>query len=215
MKKAALYFRVSTSEQTPDAQIYELRDYISSREWVVVGEFVDVASGAVRSRPELDRLMAEMKRGRIDIVVCWAFDRLARSVRHLCEIAEELEARNVDLVSFQQALDTSTPSGRFTFHILAAVAEFERDMIRERVRAGMAAAKAKGRRLGRRKSPMKQQNQIRRLRVEGKSFREIAAEVGVSVGTAVSYVKASRLRGLGEVGENQERAATSGQEMKG
>jgi DNA invertase Pin-like site-specific DNA recombinase len=187
MKKAALYFRVSTSEQTPDAQIHELRDYASIRGWVVVGEYVDVASGAVRSRPELDRMMTEVKRGGIDVVVCWAFDRLARSVRHLCEIAEELEARNVDLVSFQQALDTSTPSGRFTFHILAAVAEFERDMIRERVRAGMAAAKARGRRLGRRKIPMKQQNQIRHLRAGGMSFRKIASAVGVSVGTVVSY----------------------------
>jgi DNA invertase Pin-like site-specific DNA recombinase len=189
--RVAIYYRVSTSDQSPDAQIRELRTYAERRGFKHIVEYVETASGASRSRPELDRLMTEVRRRRTDLVLVWAFDRFARSTRQLVEALEEFGELGVDFVSYTQQIDTTTPAGKLTFSVLAAIAEFERELIRERVKAGMAAAKARGKHVGRRRIPMAKQNQARHLREQGLSFRKIAQELEVSPGTVANYVSAA------------------------
>lgn len=131
-------------------QVDELRELATRRDWKMVGEYVDHGeSGAKDRRPELDKLMAHVRRGGVDVVACWKFDRFARSVRHLVLALDEFRELSVDFVSVRDAVDTSTPVGRFTFTIIGAVAEFERELIRERVRSGLARAKRQGKRVGR------------------------------------------------------------------
>ena len=134
-------------------QTRELREYCERRGWNVVAEYVDIGiSGAKDRRPELDKLMADARRRRFDVVAVWRFDRFARSVRHLLRALDEFQALRIDFVSLTEALDTSTPSGRMTFTVLGAVAELERSLIAERVRAGLRNARARGVRLGRPKA---------------------------------------------------------------
>lgn len=185
--RVVIYHRVSTSDQSHDPQIRELRDYADRRGLQVFGEYVDTASGAKKSRPELDRMLKDVRSRKVDIVLVWAFDRFARSTSHLVTTLEEFQSLGVDFVSYRQQIDTTTPAGKLTFTVLAAIAEFERELIRERVKAGMAAAKARGKRIGRRKVPMAVQGQIRRLRAQGMSVRKVAEEVGVRVGTVANY----------------------------
>ena len=185
--RVAIYYRVSTSDQSHDAQVRELREYADRRGLDVIDEYVDTASGAKKNRPELDRMLKDVRSRKVDIVLVWAFDRFARSTSHLVTTLEEFQALGVDFVSYQQQIDTSTPSGKLTFTVLAAIAEFEREMIRERVKAGMAAAKARGKRVGRRKIPMTVQGRIRHLRATGMSVRKVAEQLGVSVGTVANY----------------------------
>ena len=187
--RVAIYYRVSTSDQSPDAQIRELRAYAERRGFKYIEEYVETASGAAKSRPELDRLMADVRKRKVDLVLVWAFDRFARSTRQLVEALEEFGELGVDFVSYTQQIDTTTPAGKLTFSVLAAIAEFERELIQERVRAGMAAAKARGKHVGRRRIPMAKQNRARHLREQGLSFRKIASELGVSPGTAANYAK--------------------------
>ena len=131
--RAAIYARVSTMDQDPEAQLIPLREYSEARGFDVVGEFVDHGvSGTKSSRPALDEMMSAVRRRDLDVIVTVKLDRLARSVQHLVGVASELEAVGVDLVVRDQAIDTSTPTGKLTFHVLAALAEFERDLIRER-----------------------------------------------------------------------------------
>ncbi|MBI2390059.1 MAG: recombinase family protein [Deltaproteobacteria bacterium] len=181
-RRVALYARVSTSDQRADLQLHDLRRLAEQRGWKVVGEYVDLGvSGAKDRRPELDRLVKDAHKGRFDVLAIWKLDRLARSVRHLIMLGDEMRALGVDLVSVQDTLDTTTPSGRFTFHVLGAVAELERELIRERTVAGVAAAKRRGVRLGRPGFAL-DPGRVRALREEGRSFRAIAIEMGVSVG---------------------------------
>ena len=150
--RVALYARVSTADkgQDPHVQTLELEEYCQSRGWSVAGEYVDVGiSGAKEKRPELDRLMADAHRRRFDAVLCWKFDRFARSVSHLLRALESFRALGIDFISFSEQLDTSTPTGKMVFTVLGAVAELERSLIVERVRAGMRNARAKGKRIGR------------------------------------------------------------------
>ena len=178
--RAALYARVSTDDQKPDLQVDELRELAQQRGWKVVGEFIDKAvSGSKDSRPELDRMLAQVHRGRVDVVVVWRFDRFARSVRHLVSALDDFRARQVDFVSSRDAIDTSTPAGRFTFHIFSAVAELERELIRERTKAGVAAARRRGKIVGRPKAQV-DQGQVQQLRDAGLSVRAIAKEIGLS-----------------------------------
>ena len=192
-RRVALYFRVSTADQTPDAQIRELRIYAEQRGFDVVAEFVDTASGVARSRPELDRMMTVVRKRKVDVVLVWAFDRFARSTSHLATTLEEFQALGVDFVSYSQQIDTTTPAGKLTFHVLAAIAEFEREMIRERVRSGMAVAKQRGTKsgnpLGRPKQTASQVSDMRRLRKEGVSYRQIARKLSVSAATVVNYTR--------------------------
>jgi DNA invertase Pin-like site-specific DNA recombinase len=183
--RVAIYARVSTANngQDPTMQTRELREYAERRGWQVSGEYVDVGiSGSKEKRPELDRLMGDAHRRRFDAVVVWKFDRFARSVSHLLRALETFRALGIEFVSFSEQLDTSTPAGKMVFTVLGAVAELERSLIVERVKAGLRNAKAKGKRLGR---PRKfvDARRIAALRSQGLSRATICRETGLSKGT--------------------------------
>jgi len=181
--RVAIYARVSTGEQNPELQLRELREYAGRRGFVVHREYVDQASGDVRRRqraPEFDALMADVRRRRFDCVLVWKYDRFARSLGALIAALQEFRDLGVDFISHTQAIDTTTPMGRLFFHVIGSFAEFERDVIVERVRAGLANARAKGKRLGR---PVRDPGALARvvaLKGEGLSLREIAARERLS-----------------------------------
>ena len=190
VRRAALYARVSTTEQTTENQLTALRNFAEARGWRP-SDFADHGvSGLKESRPGLDALLAAARSRKIDVVACTKLDRLARSVHHLVALGKEFEALGVDLVALDQAIDTTTPSGRLLFHVLAAIAEFERDLIRDRVIAGIRRARAQGRRLGRPRQHHVDAAEARRLRGEGLSLRAVARALGVHP-TAVSRVLAT------------------------
>jgi DNA invertase Pin-like site-specific DNA recombinase len=177
--RAGVYARVSTSDQTPENQLAVLRAFTEARGWVAT-EFTDHGvSGARTSRSALDALLAAARARRLDVVVTTKLDRLARSTRHLVDLAAELEALGVDLVVTDQAIDTTTPAGRLLFHVLAAIAEFERDLIRERVIAGLRRARAQGRRLGRPRRYIVDPDEARQLLSGGHSLRAAARALSV------------------------------------
>ena len=149
MKRAALYLRVSTLDQHPETQLYDLRQMANQRGWQIVEEYTDRVSGTKARRPGLDRLMSDARRGRFDVVLVWASDRLARSVKHFLEVLDELSRLNVEFISFRENLDTGGPLGRAFIVIISAIAELERNLIIERVRAGMRRARLEGRHIGR------------------------------------------------------------------
>src|SRR6202453_39325 len=189
--RAALYARVSTlhNGQDPEMQLRELREYCQRRGWQVAGEFVDVGiSGSKEKRPELDRLLADAHRRRFDSVVVWKFDRFARSVSHLLRALETFQALGIEFVSLSEQMDTSTPTGKMVFTVLGAVAELERSLISERVRAGLRNARAKGKTLGRPKCDVSR-SEIQRLRAQGASWRVIGRNLGVSATTAFYSAK--------------------------
>jgi DNA invertase Pin-like site-specific DNA recombinase len=164
-------------------QLREMREYCLHRGWPVVAEFVDVGiSGAKEKRPELDKLMAEAHRRRFDSVVVWKFDRFARSVSHLLRALETFNALGIGFVSLSESLDTSTPAGKMVFTVLGAVAELERALIRERVKAGLRNAVAKGQRLGRPRVVL-DVRRIAELRASGRSWRKIARVMECSAKT--------------------------------
>jgi DNA invertase Pin-like site-specific DNA recombinase len=180
--RVAIYARVSTANngQDPTMQTHELREYCDRRGWTVAGEYVDVGiSGTKEKRPELDRLMTDAHRRRFDAVVVWKFDRFARSVSHLLRALETFKAQGIEFVSFSEQLDTSTPAGKLVFTVLGAVAELERSLIVERVKAGLRNARAKGTKLGRPRMNV-DAARIARLRSQGRTVREIAEELGYS-----------------------------------
>jgi DNA invertase Pin-like site-specific DNA recombinase len=183
-QRVALYARVSTfAGQNPEMQLVELREYAARRGWQLTEEYVDHGvSGAKESRPALNRLMADAKQRKFDVVAVWKLDRFGRSVAHVVVALAELEALGITFVSLKDNLDLSTPSGRFMFQIVAAFAELERAMIQERVRAGLLNAKRKGKRLGRPPAAV-DKARIARLRAAGASLRAIAGQIGVSVAT--------------------------------
>jgi putative DNA-invertase from lambdoid prophage Rac len=186
VKHVAIYVRVSTPDQRLDPQLDPLRAHAQARGWQV-REFADHGvSGAKASRPALDDLMRAVRRREVDVVVVAKLDRLARSVRHLVELAGDFEALGVGLVVLDQAIDTTTPAGRFLFHSLAAVAELERDLIRERVVAGMRAAKRRGAPIGRPKALEEGRVvRVRERRAEGASLSVLAREFGIGRATVV------------------------------
>src|ERR1039457_455609 len=177
---AAIYARVSTSGkgQDPEMQLTELREFASKRGWQVVGEFVDVGvSGSKDHRPQLDTMMRLANGRKVDVIVCWKLDRFGRSLRHLVDALAELQAVGCAFVSLRDNLDLTTPAGRMMFHVIGSMAEFERELIRERVKAGLAQARAKGQRLGRpkvKRDRNKDAKIIRQMRAEGDSYGEIA-----------------------------------------
>lgn len=182
--RVALYARVSTTDQRADLQLDGLRRLAEQRGWRVAGEYVDQGvSGRKDRRPQLDRLMKDTYRGEVDVVACWKFDRFARSTRHLVTALDDFRSRNVDFVSMQDSVDTSTAAGRMMFMVIAAMAEFEAELIRERTIAGLAAARRRGVRLGRPRARVDLER-ARRLRSEGLGYRDIARALGVSVGVA-------------------------------
>jgi DNA invertase Pin-like site-specific DNA recombinase len=183
--RAAIYARVSTlnGHQDPSMQTRELEEYCQRRGWQIHDLYVDNGvSGKKDSRPELNRMMQDAHERRFSVVVVWRFDRFARSVSHLLRALETFNALGVQFVSLSEQVDTSTPTGKMVFTVLGAVAELERNLIVERVRAGLRHARAKGKRLGR---PRKSVDpvQIAALRAAGQSWRIIARSLDVSVGT--------------------------------
>jgi len=180
MKTAALYARVSTADQSCDVQLTDLRRYAKQR-FDTIREYIDTGiSGAQRHRPSLDALMADARKKRFDVVLVWKFDRFARSLKHLIDSLEDFGALGIDFVSYTEGVDTTTPSGRLLFHMVGAVAQFERDLIAERVRAGIAHAKAIGKRIGRPPAAIDVE-QVRSLRDQNLSLRKIAKTLNIPV----------------------------------
>jgi DNA invertase Pin-like site-specific DNA recombinase len=182
INRIAIYARVSTTNHGQDVSIQsrELRDYCERRGWTVAGEYVDTGiSGAKDRRPELDRLMSDAHRRRFDVVAVWKFDRFARSVSHLLRALDTFRILGIEFVSLSESLDTATPAGRMVFTVLGAVAELERSLIAERVRAGLRNARAKGKSLGRPRAEV-DRARIASLREQGRTIREIAEQIGYS-----------------------------------
>ncbi len=184
--RVALYSRVSTSNrQDVDLQLVPLREYAFARGWNVYKEYVDEGvSGAKVRRPALDQLMTDARQRHFDIVLVWRFDRFARSTRHLVNALHEFRHLGIAFCSYQENLDTSSPLGEAMFAIIGAIAQLERDITRERVKAGVARARARGKQLGR---PRKifHRDEVERLRAEGLSFRKIGRQLGISPALAL------------------------------
>ncbi len=179
-KAAALYARVSTLDQNCEVQLQDLRRFAGQR-FALYREYIDVGvSGAQRHRPQLDALMKDAHKRLFDVVLVWKFDRFARSLKHLIESLDEFSSLGIDFVSYTEGVDTTTPTGQLLFHIVGAVAQFERDLIAERVRAGMAHARAMGKRIGRPRAVVDEET-VSQLRGEGRSLREIASRLNVPV----------------------------------
>jgi DNA invertase Pin-like site-specific DNA recombinase len=179
-RTVALYARVSTIDQNCEMQLQDLRRYASQR-FVRLCEYVDTGvSGTQRKRPQLDALMNDARKRIFDVVLVWKFDRFARSVKHLVDSLEEFRVLGIDFISYTENVDTTTPSGQLLFHIMGAVAQFERDLIAERVRAGIAHARAMGKRIGRPRAEI-DVIQVRTQRGQGRSLRQIAKSLDVPV----------------------------------
>jgi DNA invertase Pin-like site-specific DNA recombinase len=180
--RVAIYARVSTTNHGQDVslQTRELEQFAQARGWRLVDSYLDLGiSGSKDKRPELDRLMADAHRRKFDVVIVWKFDRFARSVSHLLRALETFNALGIAFVSLSEQMDTTTPTGKMIFTVLGAVAELERSLIAERVRAGLRNARAKGKTLGRPHVAV-DDARIGRLRAQGRSIREIADELGYS-----------------------------------
>ena len=190
--RAALYARVSThAGQNPEMQLAELREYCARRGWQIIGEYVDTGiSGARERRPELDRMLAACRRRQIDAIVVYRYDRFARSLRQLVNALCEFDSLGIQFISLHEGVDTSTPNGRLVFGIFASIAEFERELIRERVRSGIAAARAQGKRIGRPRRPVDSERVVE-LRSQGWAWTEIAREMGIGLGTVYRAGKKS------------------------
>ncbi len=184
----ALYARVSTNQQDPEVQLRELRTLAAARGWTISREYVDAGiSGASTSRPELSRLLADAHKGCFSGILVWRLDRLGRSLRHLVTVVEDLLARGIDVISATEPhMDSTTPTGRLLRNIFASVAEYEREMIRERVVAGLRKARASGKRIGRPKAVVNQ-FRVERLRAEGLSWRAIAQRMDLPRSTVYRY----------------------------
>jgi DNA invertase Pin-like site-specific DNA recombinase len=184
--RAILYARVSTiDKQDPEMQLAELREYVYRRGWELCGTFVDRTSGTRESRPALNEVVSLCQQRKADVVVVWKLDRLGRSLKHLVNILAEWETLGVAFISLRDNLDLTTPSGKLMFHVIGAMAEFERALIQERVKAGLAHAAREGRRGGRPKRVwrLKTERRVRHLRTEGKSWQDISQEMRIPVGT--------------------------------
>jgi len=173
MKRAALYMRVSTVDQHPETQLLDLRQMAAQRGYEIVTEYTDRVSGTKAKRPGLDELMRDARRGKFDVVLVWASDRIARSVKHYLDVLDELNHLGIEFLSFPENIDTGGPLGRAVVIIIGAIAELERNLIIERVRAGMRRAKLEGRHIGRRPLELDRQG-IQRDRKQGHSLRQIA-----------------------------------------
>jgi DNA invertase Pin-like site-specific DNA recombinase len=189
--RVGLYAQVSTMNngQNPEMQLRELREYSERRGWEIVSEYIDNGvSGAKDSRPELNRLMTDAYKRRFDAVVCWKFDRFARSVSHLLRALETFKSLGIEFCSFSEQMDTSTPTGKMIFTVLGAVAELERSLIAERVRAGIRNARAKGKKLGRPQAAVTD-SRLRELLDKNLSFAAIGKQLGCSAATVCRKAK--------------------------
>jgi DNA invertase Pin-like site-specific DNA recombinase len=181
--KVAIYSRVSTHEQTTSGQLDELRSYCQRRKWSIVTEYTDVGiSGSKESRPGLNQLLIDARRRKFDVVLVYRYDRFARSLRQLVNALCEFDALGIHFVSLHEGVDTSTPNGRLVFGIFASIAEFERELIRSRVRSGIAAARARGKRIGRPTAKVSN-SEITKLLASGISMQGVAERLGCSAAT--------------------------------
>jgi DNA invertase Pin-like site-specific DNA recombinase len=189
--RIAIYARVSTKDQSCELQVRDLRAYCAARGFDLVREYVDVGqSGGKDSRPELNDLMDDARKWQFDAVICWRFDRFARSTKHLLSALEEFRSLGIQFISYQENVDTSTPLGQALFTIVSAVAQLERELIRERVSAGIRNARANGKQLGRPKSSV-DRAQVLQLREQGHSLQQIATNLGIGYGTVRSRLLTS------------------------
>ena len=180
--------RVSTADQHPETQLYDLREMAKQRGYEIVHEYGDTISGAKSKRPGLDQLMTDARRHCFDVVLVAAFDRVARSVRHFLEVLDELNHLGIEFVSFRENIDTGGPLGRAVVVIVGAIAELQRNLIVERVKAGMRRAKLEGRQIGR--APMKiDRQQVIRDRRSGMSLRQVAKQHGISRASVCRLMK--------------------------
>ena len=193
--KTAIYSRISTDKQTHDSQLLELRQYCQRRNWPDTIEFADTISGSKFTRQGLDAMLGQVRKGRLARIVVFKLDRLGRSLGHLAQIITELTASGTALICTSQGIDTSdsNPAGRFQLNILAAVAEFEKDIIRERVNAGLAAAKARGAKLGRPSSLNNHREAVAALANQGMGARRISRELGLPLSSTCKLVRLVRM----------------------
>ena len=194
MKRAALYLRVSTLDQHPETQLHDLRVLATQRGFAIVEEYTDRISGVKARRPGLDQFLADARRGKFDVVLVWAFDRLARSVRHLLEVLDELNRLEIEFISFRENIDTGGPLGRAMVVIIGAIAELERNLIIERVRAGMRRAKLEGRQIGRRPLVVDREALLRD-RARGQSLTQLAKSYRISRASVVRLLKPGNPQG--------------------
>ena len=195
MKRAVLYMRVSTVDQHPESQLHDLRHLAQQRGFEIVREYTDKISGTRAKRPGLDEMMRDARRGKFDVLLVWASDRLARSVRHFLEVLDELNHLSIEFVSFRENLDSTGPLGRAMVIIFGAIAELERSLIIERVRAGMRRAKLEGRRIGRRPIDIDRAS-VFRHREHGQSLGQIAKTFSISRATVSRIIKEEAERGV-------------------
>lgn len=185
-KIAALYARVSTDRQATENQLKELRAVARRMGWKLDGEYIDRGvSGAKgrEQRPEFDRMLRAAARREYDVIMAWSVDRLGRSLQHLVSFLGEIHAKGIDLYLHQQGIDTTTPAGKALFQMCGVFAEFERAMIQERVKAGLARARAQGKRLGRPRTELTLERRVRALAAKGHGMRTIAGKTRLGVGT--------------------------------
>ena len=191
MKRAALYMRVSTIDQHPETQLHDLRGLAAQRGFQIVQEYTDKISGAKARRPGLDQLLTDARRRKFDVVLVWSFDRIARSVRHFLEVLDELNHLEIEFISFRENIDTSGPLGRAMIVIIGAIAELERNLIIERVRAGMRRARLEGRQIGR--TPLEVNRAALLIdRERGMSLKDLAKAYGISKASVCRVIKDAR-----------------------
>lgn len=190
-KRVAIYARVSTFEkgQDPETQLLQLREYIERRGFVCVGEFVDYASGRTESREQYKDMLDKVRKRQIDVVLVWRYDRFARSTQALVNALNEFRTLGVDFISHQENIDTTTPQGELVFSIMASLAQFESALISQRVKAGMARAKAQGKNIARPTLSDAMQKKIKTLHNQNRSINAIHKELGISYGSAWKYVQ--------------------------
>jgi DNA invertase Pin-like site-specific DNA recombinase len=188
MKRAALYMRVSTVDQHPETQLHDLRAMAEHRGYEIVEEYTDRVSGAKAKRPGLDQMLRDARRNRFQVVLVWASDRIARSVKHFLDVLDELNRMNVEFISFREQIDTGGPLGRAVVVIIGAIAELERSLIVERVRAGMRRAKLEGRHIGRKPLEL-DRPAILKDRARGQSLAQLAKSYRVSRATIHRVLK--------------------------
>lgn len=190
-KRVALYARVSTFDkgQDPETQMRPLREYADRRGFVMVGEYIDTASGTTEDRTQYRAMIGAARKRQIDVVLVWRYDRFARSTQALVNALKEFQSLGVDFISYQENIDTTTPTGELIFHVMASLAQFESSLISQRVRAGMARAKAQGKHVARPALAKLKQAEIYKLFAEGISMNQISKRIGVAYGTVYNYVQ--------------------------
>jgi DNA invertase Pin-like site-specific DNA recombinase len=189
-QRVALYARVSTLDkgQDPETQLIQLREYAKRRNFEIIGEFIDYASGTSEERKQYKQMMEAAKKRKLDVVLVWRYDRFARSTQALVNALKEFKNLGIDFISYQENIDTTTPTGELIFHVMASLAQFESSLISERVKAGMQRAKAQGKNISRPKLAKSKLNRIMELKEQGLSMNQISIQSGVAYGTVYNYL---------------------------